>query len=566
VNPAHALHLAAVGFLVSVTTLGQVKPVSPSTGPASKNGTIKGRVVAADTELGLSKATITIFAQESNSEAEPRVVRTNENGDYEVTGLKGGRYTILAARSGYLNHFYGHRLPGGFLQGPGAPLQIREGETLSDINFRLVLAGAIEGRILDVSGEPMARATVQLSKFRNLGGRRRLVTERGARAETDDRGRFRLFEVPPGSYYLEARRHFALKVADGDRTAIPPTYYPGVLDPMEATRIEVGPGSEIQGVDVALLEVRGFSVSGRVVAQERLGREIYLMARRFGSDGNVGAYSTSGRSDRMGRFTIRNVIPGKYLITAQSDDSSPTAIQSGVLSGTRELEVTDTDVAEVTIPVGYGGEIDGRIEWPGDTSTLDTRKIRVEVAPEANFEGFYLAQGGGEVTRDLKFSFKGVSERRVRLSVLLPLGPHYVKSIRIEGREVVDQVLEIHNNDRLQVVASIAADGAEVAGIAKAEAGDAPVQGATILARARGDSRASARFRGRTLTDQEGRFSMRGLPPGNYLLAAFANLEFGGETDPEFVKVFEKTARHVELSPGQVLNETLKVIPVAPSQ
>lgn len=291
---------------------------------------------------------------------------------------------------------------------------------------------------------------------------------------------------------------------------------------------------------MTLLEVRGFNISGRVIAAEKLDREIYLMTRRFGSDGNVGAYSANGRTDRTGRFTIRNVIPGKYLITAQSDDSSPSAIQSGVLWGTHEVEVTDADVADVTVLVGHAGAIDGEIEWPLNTSEIDRRKIRVEVSPEANVEGFYFAQGGGEVAPDLKFNSRNVSEGRVRLNVLLPSGPHYVKDVRIEGREVIDQIFEIRNNDRLRAVVSIAADGAEIDGTAKTEGAEAPAKAVTVLAMVEGvGPRAKARFRGRTQTDQAGRFSLRGLPPGNYLWAAFANLDWEGR----WTRTFQDSSR-----------------------
>ncbi len=70
----------------------------------------------------------------------------------------------------------------------------------------------------------------------------------------------------------------------------------------------------------------------------------------------------------------------------------------------------------------------------------------------------------------------------------------------------------------------------------------------------------SPRFRRRKQTDQEGQFTLRGLPPGSYLLAAIGDLEPGGKTDPEFLKGFEKAAQRVELNAGRVHNETLTVI------
>lgn len=556
----------AICLLASAVALGQGKPISTSTEPSSKNGTIRGRVLAADTGLGLSKASITVFPQDGGYGEEPRVVRTNEHGHFEVSALKTGKYLVNAARPGYLSQFYGQKSPGFSYDRTGStPLNVGEGQILGGIDFRLVRYGIIEGKVVDASGEPMVRAMVQLSRYANVQGGRRLISPgRASIAHSDDRGYFRLFEIPPGSYYLHARRDGMQ--AGGDGSTIPPTYYPGVLDPQEATRIEVVPGAELQGLELTLLEVRGFNVSGRVVAPEdRLDLDIFVSARRFDSDGNLGAFSTHAAADQTGSFTLRSLIPGKYLVTARSNDWGPNGPKSNVRiqSGTRELEVSDSDLAAVTIAVGYGGEINGSLTWPGDSSALDLRKMQVIVSPEDSLQGFNAPQGG-DVTRDLRFSLKGVSEGRIRLRVELPPGPHYVKSIRMEGREVVDQSFEIHNNDVLQVAVIIADDGAELVGTAKTEGPEAPAKGVTVVALAeRAELRSSPRFRRRSQTDQEGKFSIRGLPPGSYLVAAVSALDHGGENDPEFLKSFENTAQRVELSAGRVYNETLTVTSAA---
>jgi hypothetical protein len=188
--------------------------------------------------------------------------------------------------------------------------------------------------------------------------------------------------------------------------------------------------------------------------------------------------------ERTGRFTFQNIIPGKHFVTARTENFGPSEPNYRALSGTRELEVTDSDLDEVTIQVGYGGEIHGRIEWPGDSSLVDLRRVYVRVSPDGGFERFSHPQGG-ELTPGLAFSIKGLSEGRIRLYVQLPPGPHYLQSLRIDGKEVVDQALEIHNNDVLRAVVTIAADGAELAGMAKTQDPEAPAKGVAIVAVAR---------------------------------------------------------------------------------
>ena len=51
--------------------------------------------------------------------------------------------------------------------------------------------------------------------------------------------------------------------------------------------------------------------------------------------------------------------------------------------------------------------------------------------------------------------------------------------------------------------------------------------------------------------DQQGRFQMRGLPPGDYLAAAVESLEQGGHWDPAFRKQVEPAAKRFRLTEGQ---------------
>ena len=551
---------AAIASLFVVIGSAEVRPVPTPHSPSPKNGTIKGRVVAAESGLGLSKATITLLSQ-GGERGEPRIVKTNENGQYEVSGVKPGRYSVRASRSGYVMQLYGQKSPDAFSETTGTLLYVREDETLSEIDFRLLRGGAIEGRVVDSSGEPLARSRVQLSRYRTYEGKPRLESGFRSSTETDDRGHFRLFEISPGSYYLSARRDFTIQAAEGDRTATPATFYPSVLDPQEATRIEVGPGAEIQGLELVLLEVQGFDISGRVVSpQEKLDRDVDLWARRFGSDGNLSFFSANASVDSTGRFKLRNVIPGKYLITARSDDFSPTAVASGILSGRAEVEVTDSDVSGLAITIGRGGEITGKINWPENSPSVDPKSIYVRVSADGNPEGFYPGQMG-EVGRDWGFHLKGISEGSIRFRIDLPSGPHYVESIRVDAKEVTDQTFEIHHNDQLQAVVTVSAKGAELNGAVKTENPEIGTEGVTVLALAeRADLRLSSRFRRITQTDQNGRFALRGLAPGEYLVIAVANLEPGGHTDPDLQKKFEKLATRVQLEAGQTKSEILTAL------
>ena len=65
-------------------------------------------------------------------------------------------YSLKAERGGYLTLAYGQRRPGEV----GKPLQLGEGQTVKAIDFALPRMGVISGRVVDDTGEPIAKVIV----------------------------------------------------------------------------------------------------------------------------------------------------------------------------------------------------------------------------------------------------------------------------------------------------------------------------------------------------------------------------------------------------------------------
>ena len=87
--------------------------------------------------------------------------------------------------------------------------------------------------------------------------------------DTDDRGEYRLFKLPPGTYYVAA-----VPRQTGNRPALPDnpvqvapirTYYLNVPDPASSSPVAVRGGEEISGVDIRLTTAVIGKISGQVV-------------------------------------------------------------------------------------------------------------------------------------------------------------------------------------------------------------------------------------------------------------------------------------------------------------
>jgi hypothetical protein len=84
---------------------------------------------------------------------------------------------------------------------PGAVLTLRARQELK-LEFRLIPAGVISGKILDGDGEALPNVWVQALRQEYKEGKRSLAS--AARAETNDLGEYRLFGLVPGRYFLSA--------------------------------------------------------------------------------------------------------------------------------------------------------------------------------------------------------------------------------------------------------------------------------------------------------------------------------------------------------------------------
>ncbi len=90
------------------------------------------------------------------------------------------------------------------------------------------------------------------------------------------------------------------------------------------------------------------------------------------------------------------------------------------------------------------------------------------------------------------------------------------------------------------------------------DADNKPVTGATVVLVP--DSRRFSLYK-EEHSDQNGRFSMKGLTPGGYKLLAWEDIETGTFYDPEFLKKYESKAESLSLKPSDRRTIQVKAIP-----
>ena len=555
--------------LVIVVAVGQTAatPQTPSQPPArdrtaaTQKGTarIQGHVTSADGGRGLRRARITIRAPELGTPSS-RSVSTGLDGSYAFTDLPAGRYRISVARGGYLGLEYGQRRPGE----QGRPLDLADGALAENIDFVLPRMGVIAGRVSDETGEPIEGVSVYAMRSVYFEGVRRFVPVALA-VVTDDAGEYKISRLSPGSYAVVAKTRDTWTVTENGKTttfAYLPTYFPGVPSTSDATRINVGIGQTVAGIDLSLIPGRAPTISGTAVDSQ--GRPFQHVSLSVNVRGQTFASFNAGPDVTVaadGSFVAKEVPPGDYTLTAVRYADDPLGPEVALLP----LAVDTTDIDGLTLIGSSGGTVTGRIAIEGQPAPKPsgvrlTFSEPLRTQPDPSVLGAF--RQADSVTPSDDWTFKATHVLpRARVQVSLPNG-WMLKRVTAGGKDIQDAVLDLSSGQTLSDVEVIITKiVTKLEGQLTDDKG-APSPDGTVIVFARDSTKwfENARTIKAARPDQQGHWRIEGLPAGDYLAIALDYAEDGSWYDPEFLDSLRKDARDITLADGDSQQVTLKLV------
>jgi hypothetical protein len=533
---------ALLGLLAASSSAAQVR--NPSTDPAKLAAcSVSGLVVKLEGSAPLPSSTVRLQSIDDHTRTFSGV--TDLGGRFEVKGIEPGRYRLRVIRNGYVTQEYGQRTP----NDPGAVLALGPGQDLKDLLFRLVPSAVIGGRIQNENGDPLPWVRVSALRATYTRGKRTLSSE--VTVVTNDLGEYRLFGLRPGRYFVSAIYKPGQRLepgeddedaADGGKSGYVPTYYPNSIDPAKGVAITIKTGEEVSSTDFLLEPTTVYSIRGHVnyfAARRNAANVILALEPRATGLG----WSVPPRQSLVdkpdGTFDIQNVLPGSYTLTAFWFD------EGRRYQARQSVDITNIDAEGLQLNLLPGMDIRGVINWdprPG----LDKDPLTISVRPVGTV---FLYGAQARVATNGVFSLRDVTEGLYRLTTSGQNQDCYLKSVRYAGMEVSDDEFNVIRGTQAILEVTISSRGAHIQGMVT-DADGLPAVGVWVaLVPDNAHLSEFHLFKQRT-TDQNGRFDIRGIAPGDYKLFSWEQVEQNAWEDPDFLKQFEAKGQSVTLQEG----------------
>jgi protocatechuate 3,4-dioxygenase beta subunit len=531
-------------------------PGQPVQGPPRDNAqpakpagtaTLRGRVVAAETGEPLRKAQVRITAPELR---ENRLTTTDTDGKYEFKEVVPGRYNVNASKGSHVSLQYGQQRP----FEPGKPLEILATQTLERVDFALPRGGIVTGRVLDEFGEPLPDTMVSMQRYQNFNGQRRLVPA-GRTAMTNDIGEYRLFAIPPGQYYLSATlRSMGGMMGDSDdRSGYAPTYFPGTSNVAEAQKVTIGLGQTISDMNMALMPTRVSRVTGTAVdSQGRAMMGVVMAIPR--NDSMMMMFGPPGQIKPDGSFVVNGLTPGRYTLQVRGGMGDGESAYA-------DITVSGDDVNGIRLIASKPSVVTGRVLVdPTAAQALRPSTLRLGLQP---VQMDMMMMGGtppGSVNDDLTFEMKA-QPGKFRIALFGQMPGWSIRSVRYHGADITDAGMEFRpNEDVADVEVELTNRVTDISGLVTNTKGEAVRDySVVVFPQDRDKWTPNSRYMRTARPDQDGRYKVNGLPPGEYRVIALDYLDSNEWNSPEFLDGIRSRATSFSVNEGESKSIDLRI-------
>jgi hypothetical protein len=557
VRTGETVDVGEITATLSTTQLaGGTAAETRTEGTATVNGSVK------DARGRPMHVTVTLVRSGSPAR---RFYTTDDEGRFHFDRVAAGTYAVEAARPGAPAIRFGQRSS----RQPGTTIDVRDGETVNDVDFVLTSGSAIAGTVFDEYGEPMQGATVRVLQIVRVSDQLMALAAPGVEARvSDDRGAYRIFGMLTGRYLVVVTDALSLGGSAGN-SAYAPTFYSGTTNVANAIPVTLDTADATR-IDIAIHRERTFRIIG--TALDSRGRPFRAVSLHVSQrSGGIISEPTQAVAGADGVFVFENVPPGDYVVQGRApilptlESGKPIAI-TDMEFGRQYVTVTDADPPALQLRTSPGATIHGRIRVDEGASTVP---LGLAVYPfPTDFDSSPIAGSGPDGLKrrdDGSFDVAGVTGPR-RFGILLPVEGWYVKEARVGGVDALDTPFDFgfaarEFND-VDIVVSQAS--ATITGFAESAASERVGAYTVLLFSTEAEKWHSGSQSIRLEhSSQNGGFRVAGLPPGSYYALALNDgvevVANGDWQDPATLERLRPLATRITVGDGETRTIALRL-------
>jgi hypothetical protein len=229
-----------------------------------------------------------------------------------------------------------------------------------------------------------------------------------------------------------------------------------------------------------------------------------------------------------------------------------------------DIVLDGQNVSGLTLTLQPGFTVSGRLDFMGTLAPPDVSRLRIQLMPITSPGQVVSGVSPAVVNADGSFTFAGVTPGQYRVMAATPSvrpdEPGWVlMSAVFNGRDALDTPLELRQSVS-DALLTFSDRPAELSGSLQDPAGrPAPDYYVIVFSSDRTHWTPQSRRVRAMRPSAEGRFTVRNLPAGDYLIAAVTNIEDGEWGDPGVLQQLSTVSMKLTLAEGEKKSQDIQV-------
>jgi hypothetical protein len=266
-------------------------------------------------------------------------------------------------------------------------------------------------------------------------------------------------------------------------------------------------------------------------------------------------FGPPGQIKPDGSFAISGLAPGSYRLQTMGGGGDTE-------SASAEVSISGDDVNGIRLVGSKPSTATGRvIVDPAAAQSLRVSALRVMAQP-AVFDGPMMGPPAppAVVNEDLTFELKS-RPGKMRIGFAGQLPGWTIRAVRYRGIDVTDSGIEFRGNEDISdIELEITNRVTDLSGLVTNGRGQAVKDYSVIVfPQDRDKWTPGSRYMRTGRPDQDGRFKLTGLPPGQYHILALDYVDANEWNDPEFLDRVRSKATPVSINEGETKSADLKL-------